>query len=332
MNKINKILRISLLGALLFAVCPIVTYAQSQYPYYNYGNTYSYTPVSITTTNAINITSSSAILNGLVNGTNLYSTYNLETWFQYGTSTNFEYSTTHINSNSGYANYSANVANLSPNTTYYFRAVAQNPQGVIYGNTSSFRTNFAVVTNTDNNNESYPSTPSIITNPATSVGSRSAKLNSLIVSAPNNSTTWFEWGTNPTLGEMTPAISLGSLSSAKHISTITGLAPGVTYYFRAAMQNGISRINGATLSFATNNVVSASNVTEKNTDNGADTSAAQSTDSLLAANALGATSFLPVNLFSWTILVIFILILLIISKHFYRSFREKKSTHSQEHA
>ncbi|OGI65734.1 hypothetical protein A3H53_00750 [Candidatus Nomurabacteria bacterium RIFCSPLOWO2_02_FULL_40_10] len=328
LNEIIKLIRIILLAVALFVFSPVPTHAQ----YYNYnGNVYNYTPVNITTGNATNITGSSAILSGLVNGNNLYSTYNLETWFQYGRNTNFEYATAHINSNSGYANFNSTVSNLSPNTIYYFRAVVQNPQGVIYGSANSFRTNFPAVVNAENSNV-FSVAPAINTNPATAVSSRSAKLNSLLMSIPDNSTTWFEWGTSPNLDYITPAISLGSLSSAKHINTISGLAPKTTYYFRAVMQNGTSKMNGVTLSFTTNNATSSA-VTVKNTDDSAvtNTSTIEPSAFSLVANVIGAGSFLPKNLFGWVILVILALILLIMTKHAYRKLFERRSESASEH-
>ncbi|TSC77951.1 MAG: hypothetical protein G01um101424_85 [Parcubacteria group bacterium Gr01-1014_24] len=142
-------------GAVLFTYSPVLSYAQ--YSQVNtYGNIYTYvdnySQLYITTTNAINITSSSAILNGLVNGNNLYNTYNLSTWFEYGKNTNLGYSTPQKSSNSGYANYSSNIAGLDANTIYYFRAVAQSPQQVVYGSINAFRTNFQNIVNIDNNN------------------------------------------------------------------------------------------------------------------------------------------------------------------------------------
>lgn len=333
-NKIVKFFKISLIGATLLALSPVVGYAQ----YYNYNyNNYNYTPLNVTTTNATNITSGSAIFNGLVNGNNLYNTYNITTWFEYGTNSNFGYSTLKIHSNSGYANYSANVANLSADTIYYFRAVAQGPQGVVYGSTNSFRTNFASIinTNTENNNSLNPT---IVTNPATSVSARSANLNSLIINSVDNpATTWFEWGTIPTLGNITPMIALGTLPAAKHINTITGLAPATTYYFRAVVQNSSSRINGATLSFVTNNVVSQSNTVEKTTENTTatstseknqesvtNTSVLESIGSALGAGVIGAGSFFPVSILGWLFLIILILVLIIIAKHLHHNLSNKK--------
>lgn len=337
LNKTIKLSKIILTGAIILAISPVLSYAQ----YYNYNN-YNYTPLNLTTTNATNITSSSVTLNGLVNGNNLYNTYNLNTWFEYGTNTNFGYSTSQSNSNSGYANYSSNVSNLSSNTVYYFRAVAQNPQGVVYGNTNSLRTNFASVINTNTENNNFLN-PSVTTNPATSVLSRSVKLNSFIINSINNPlTTWFEWGTIPTLGNMTPMVALGTLPSAKHINTITGLEPATTYYFRAVAQNPFSRINGATLSFTTNNAVSQSNTVEKtedsttktNTDkeNITNASILESVASALGANLIGTGSFLPVNIFGWLLLIILILALITLSKYLYRDLLSKKPKQTQKHA
>ena len=324
------------MGAIIFTISPVFSHAQYYY------NNYNYSPLAVTTTNATNVTSSSVTLNGLVNGNNLYNTYNLNTWFEYGTNTNFGYSTIQSNSNSGYANYSSNVSNLSSNTVYYFRAVARNPQGVVYGSTNSFKTNLASVINTNTENNNFLN-PSVTTNPATSVLSRSVKLNSFIINSINNPlTTWFEWGTIPTLGNMTPMVALGTLPSAKHINTITELAPATTYYFRAVAQNPFSRINGATLSFTTDNAVSQSNTTVEKTENSTiktdtdkknitNTSIPESVGSALGANLIGAGFFLPVNIFGWLLLIILILVLMILSKYLHRDLLGKKLEKKQEH-
>jgi len=331
-NKITKLFGITLLGTVLFACSPSLGYAQYYY------NNYNYTPINITTASATNITSSSALLNGLVNGSNLYSTYNVETWFEYGTSTNFGYSTVHNNSNSGYASFSATVGSLSPNTIYYFRVVGQNPQGIVYGNTNSFRTNFGDTINTGdgtNVDNTYALNPTVATDEATSVGSRSAKLIALVTNSPSNpASTWFEWGTTPDLGNTTPIISLGTLSSARHINTITGLAPSTSYYFRAVIQNSTSKINGLTLSFTTNRVVSPSAGTVENTSSVTNTSSLEPIESALGANVIGSGSFFPVNVFGWLILIVLILVLILLGKHLHRDLSGKnvKPVTGHEHA
>ncbi len=107
----------------------------------------------VTTFNATNVTTTSATLNGLISNTttgsygNNYNSGYTTAWFTYGTNTNFGYTTTQTSYNSGSSNYSAFVSNLSPNTTYYFRAVAQNSQGIVYGNTLSFTTGTTYISN-----------------------------------------------------------------------------------------------------------------------------------------------------------------------------------------
>lgn len=328
------------MGTTLLACSPIVSYAQYYYGYNSNYYGYNYTPLYITTTNATNITSAGVTLNGLVNGNNLYSTYNVETWFEYGVNTNFGYSTAHINSNSGYAVFSSNVANLSSNTIYYFRAVGQSPQGIVYGSTNSFRTNFGNVVNTNNTETVNVTNPSIVTNPATSVGSTSAKLNSLITNSVDNpGTTWFEWGTVPTLGNTTTIIPLGTLASAKHINTITGLDPGTTYYFRAVLQNSSSKINGVTLSFTTNRAATIqSNTIEKTDDTNmgkekvTNTSVIEPVGSALGASVIGSSgSFLPINIIGWLILIDLILFLILLTKHLHRNLSGKKTLPATEH-
>jgi phosphodiesterase/alkaline phosphatase D-like protein len=275
----------------------------------------------ITTTGASNVRANSVVLSGLVNGSNLYSTYNIETWFEYGTGTNFGYSTSHINSNSGYANFNATVAALSPNTVYYFRAIGQNAQGIVYGGINSFRTNFVNVVNTESNNDM---SPSVTTNGATDAGNTSVQLNSLVINSISDpATAWFEWGTTPTLGNTTPTVSLGTLASARHANTITGLAPKTTYYFRAVMQNSSSKINGETLSFTTNSrTVSGS--ASGDVGGITNSSTLESAESAISANVFSANSFLPVNISGWMLLMILILLLIILVKHIFSSMPKKE--------
>ena len=326
-----------LTGAIIFSIFPTFVYAQY---YYQNGYPYYYSQPIIRTINATNITSSSATLNGSVTGYNISNTYNFSMWFEYGRNANFGYSTFRNSFNSGYPNYSSNIASLDANTVYYFRAVAQGPQGIIYGNTTSFITSFPTITNinTENNNLSNPS---VTTNPATSISNRSVKLNSFIINSINNPfTTWFEWGTTPALGNISPMTALGALPSAKHINTITELAPGTTYYFRAVAQNPFSRINGATFSFTTSNAISQINAvekTEKNTteintskENKVNTNILESAESAFGANLIGAGSFLPVNIFGWLLLTILILALVLLAEYLYHDLFGKKS--KQKHS
>jgi hypothetical protein len=104
--------------------------------YVNYNNNIG--GISAQTNSATNIFNNQATLNGYVTNTVYQSTTN--SWFQWGTSTNYGNETTHQSLNTA-GSFSQNIVNLSPNTTYHFRAVAQATYGnVVYGQDMTFYT------------------------------------------------------------------------------------------------------------------------------------------------------------------------------------------------
>ena len=91
-----------------------------------------------TTTATIDVTFSSATLNGRVNPNDASTTV----WFEYGTTSGvYSYSTT-TTTVSGMSNTTIciDVDGLSSGTTYYYRIVAQNSEGTSYGDEMSFIT------------------------------------------------------------------------------------------------------------------------------------------------------------------------------------------------
>ena len=90
----------------------------------------------VATRNATNISTTSATLNGRVDG----NSSSARAWFEYGTSTYFGYTTTKNSYGSSSRNFSRNISGLMQNTTYYFRAVAENNYDRVYGNILTFRT------------------------------------------------------------------------------------------------------------------------------------------------------------------------------------------------
>lgn len=301
--------------------------------YYNgyYNNNYNNQP-SVTTNSATNVSDTSATLNGSISGNGLYTS----AWFAYGTNNSFGYTTPQSSYGSGYTNYNYTISNLIPNTTYTFRAVAQNSQGIVYGNVFSFTTSGVNA----NNSQNSSLVPTTTTTAATDVSKNSAQLNSFISNTTNNSANaWFEWGTSTNLGNKTPTTPIGTLSSVKHASIITGLAPGTIYFFRVVVENSAWRNNGSILSFTTNetqNTVMTVHLpdtsatiatTPKTTAVTTASSTAETTanaSSSQEASVIKAGSFLPANLFGWLLLLILLLILILIGKYLYGQFSDQE--------
>ena len=120
-------------------------------------------PPSATTTSATNLTSTTATLNGTVTADKSATAYH----FQYGTTT--AYGSTTATQTQAAANghnahqVSANVAGLSPSTTYHFRVVATNSVGTVNGSDMIFTTPAAGGTGTGTNSVTISARPSAVT-------------------------------------------------------------------------------------------------------------------------------------------------------------------------
>ena len=98
------------------------------------------TNLTVQTYSATNTNNNQATLNGYVYGYNYGngSYYNNYVWFQWGTSTSYGSETTHQTMSSS-GSFSQIVNLYSSNTTYHYRAVAQNSNGnLVYGNDMTF--------------------------------------------------------------------------------------------------------------------------------------------------------------------------------------------------
>src|SRR3989441_11269050 len=98
-------------------------------------------------------------------------------------------------------------------------------------------------------------TPSITTNGATAVPAGSAELHGTINAGGNAAAGWFEWGTTSSLGKRTdPQVFAVGTSSVTLVASIRELEPHTTYYFRAALYQGVAGaavINGDIKTFTT---------------------------------------------------------------------------------
>lgn len=113
------------------------------YPYCTNPNPpVSYQRPSVTTLGTLNRGGTYAVLDGYyaANGCSV------STWFEYGTTQNFGQRSVTMNRGNASGSMAQFVSDLLPNTTYYYRAAAQNCNGTAYGNTLTFTTTTDAVT------------------------------------------------------------------------------------------------------------------------------------------------------------------------------------------
>ncbi len=221
---------------------PVVpSYTSPSYTSANYPIVYTYLPEAVG--------DGYAVLRGYANPNGAP---DVTRWFEWGTA---QYSLTNqtIKTNQGNSaqDFSQTISSLSPNTTYYYRAVAQNNYGTSYGTVLSFTSSagyggYAAPSG-------FTDSPIVVTNLPDRISDTSMKLNGTVLPRGYVSTSgWFDWGTTPALGNKTQSTNLGSALSIDFSDTLYGLSPNTLYYYQAVgqNQNGIAR--GSILTFRTN--------------------------------------------------------------------------------
>lgn len=151
----------------------------------------------------------------------------------------------------GNGSFVLNITGLTPATTYYYRAYAQNGIGLSYGPDSTFTTNASAVLATVNKN------------PASNVAAFSVTLSGNIPSdggavVTASGVVYSSSNNNPTIGGLgvidsttTPVVSLGNLA----VNPV-GLTPATKYYFRVYATNSVGTAYSILDSFTTAPVVS----------------------------------------------------------------------------
>ncbi|KKU80635.1 MAG: hypothetical protein UY07_C0038G0001, partial [Parcubacteria group bacterium GW2011_GWA1_47_8] len=213
-----------------------------------YGTNCSNNIATVSTRNA-DVSGSFVVLNGYVDprGTN-----DTVRWFEWGSGQYLGNSTQKLSQGYSASNFNATVTGLVSNTTYYYRAVARNAQGTVYGSTLSFVTGYSGGTYGDSG---YAAAPSVTTLFATEMYNGVAKLNGLVsTSASQPSSAWFEWGENTNLGNKTVTMNVGALPVVKHSEVISGLQSGRTYFYRIVAENPYGRVYGTVMSFVAGTV------------------------------------------------------------------------------
>jgi hypothetical protein len=197
-------------------------------------------PPTASTNPATQITSNSAVLNGLVNSNSL----STDVFFQYGTTTSYGDSiianpnpVTGVND----VTVSAELSGLSESTTYYFRVKAKNSAGTTFGVGQSFMTGQS------------SGAPLAITASASTITEISATLNGTV--NPNNLSTdvLFYYGNTITYGDSTFA-NQSPVSGASNLpvsTALSNLTPDADYYYKVVAVNSIGRTHGTNHQFHT---------------------------------------------------------------------------------
>ena len=188
---------------------------------------------------ATNVTNNTATLTASVTPNGAATT----AYFDYGISSTYGTSTPGqaVGSGNGATNLTANLTGLSAGATYHARAVASNSVGVTYGGDFTFTTTSTL------------QKPTVISTPATFVGSTNANLNADVTPNGNALSYYFEYGVRSS--ELTNVSVTNSLAATNSLTGVyfykNGLDPETTYYYNVVVTSGIDVIRGSVQSFTT---------------------------------------------------------------------------------
>ncbi len=199
----------------------------------------------VETLSATNIDEDSATLRGELNddgGDN-----NLDAYFEWGTSSgNLSHTLTAGSVDDSGDDFSRTLTGLSDDTTYYFRACAENSEGDDCGSVKQFTTDEEDVVVDDNDDE----IPTITTLAVIDRGSNHASVDGFYDANGCSVTTYFEYGTTQSLGRQTTSLDRGN-GSGSMAQFISGLSANTTYYYRAVGTNCEGTSRGVIRSFTT---------------------------------------------------------------------------------
>jgi phosphodiesterase/alkaline phosphatase D-like protein len=193
-------------------------------------------PPSIDTDEPTSIGTNSARLKGELTSLGTATIVNVS--FEWGTEPGSYAHSTADQAMTSTGDFSADLMGLGSGTTYYYRARANGDGDPVYGLEKSFTT--------------LTAPPSVTTGDATNVATTSATLNGNLTSlgTARSVTVSFEWGTAS--GSYTHTTADQVMTSAAAFSAdVTGLAPGITHYYRAKADGDGDPVYGLEESFTT---------------------------------------------------------------------------------
>jgi hypothetical protein len=180
-------------------------------------------PSAVTTGEASGVSVSGATLNGSLD--NIGSYLSMLCYFQYGLTPWYDTATT-AQTLTAVGAFTQAITGLSPNTLYYYRAVARNGTSYIYGIQRIFYTT------------SSGGTPMVSTGSATSVTSSSATLAGSLDSLGGFTPVYvsLQYGTSTNYSSST--VEESKTSTVGFSASVTALQPNTTYYYRARVRYG----------------------------------------------------------------------------------------------
>jgi len=192
---------------------------------------------AVTSGSATDVGADSVAFNGTVKPRGTLTTY----YFEYGTSTNYGFTTPVASAGSEKwldVSVSVTITGLNPNTTYHYRLVGINSVGTGYGSDKTFTTTGTL--------------PTVATTSTTSVTSASATLNGTVNPNGEATTYYFEYGVETSYGSTTLSSSAGSGTSAVSvIAAISELLSDTTYHYRLVATNSEGTSYGDDKTFST---------------------------------------------------------------------------------
>ncbi len=190
-----------------------------------------------TTVAAKNLAKTSAVLGGLVNGHGSAAKYR----FQWGTSEAYGSETTTAQAGSGEEAVSTTLPELHAGTTYHFRLVTENENGVNYGIGREFTTRAAV--------------EALSTGTVKELTPTSATLTGSLNPKGTDTHYYFEWGPSTTYGNETPkppgedaGAGTGPVAAQ---AALAGLTANTTYHYRLLGTDSYGTTAGSDEQFTT---------------------------------------------------------------------------------
>jgi uncharacterized delta-60 repeat protein len=197
-------------------------------------------PVAVTA-NPVAVTTTSATLVGAVNPKGRETTVH----FEYGATTLYG-NTTPVQVIAGGNNaveVIAPITGLNANATYHCRIVAVSSGGTAYGSDVTFQAT---------SGGAPTAVPSVTTGTAGEITTVAAMLGGTVNPNGGFTNAFFEYGTTPALGSVSPNLGAGNGSVPAAISwTLTGLQPGTPYHYRLVASNALGTTQGAIQTFST---------------------------------------------------------------------------------